>query len=277
MKNKKDKKSLKRPLLSALLSCLLAVWLGLSAFAYFFLDFGSERIVVEVPDFVGRDISEIEKQRFDNFVIEKEPIYSSDKKKGTVISQMPEASSKRVIRGEHGEPITVKVRVSLGKEELFVPDLCGFDCYEAACRLRELGVTVRFVYVYRDGAEYDKVVQSSPSAGEPIEKGDRVTLTVSREYIRHAVAVRDFKAMSEQQAIRMLMSDGLVLGRVITVPSGQEHDGMVIGQSISSGSIVKWGSTIDITVAKAGEASGFYNGDDSKKEDTEIIINGEDY
>ena len=55
MKNKKDKKSLNRPLLSALLSCLFAVWLGLSAFAYFFLDLDGEKIVAEVPNFVGRD------------------------------------------------------------------------------------------------------------------------------------------------------------------------------------------------------------------------------
>ena len=78
MKSKKDKKSPKRPLLAATLSCFFALLLGLSAFAYFFLDFGSERIVVEIPDFVGRDISEIEGQKFENFVIEKEPIYSSD-------------------------------------------------------------------------------------------------------------------------------------------------------------------------------------------------------
>ena len=277
MKNKEDKKSLKRPLFAALLSCFFVLLLGLSAFAYFFLDFDGERIVVEVPNFVGKDFSEIERQHLENFVIEKEPIYSSDVKKGKVISQTPEAGSKRVIRGEQGDPIIVKVRVSLGNEELFMPDLCGFDCYEAACRLRELGVTVRFVYVYKNGAEYDKVVQSSPSAGEPIEKGDRVTLTVSREYIRQAVTVRDFKAMSEQQAIRTLMSDGLVLGKVITVPSSDEYDGIVIGQSIPGGSTVKWGTEIDITVAKAGEASGFYNGDDSEKNDSEIIINGEDY
>ena len=277
MKSKKDKKSLKRPLLAAILSCFFALLLGLSAFAYLFLDFGSERIVVEIPDFVGKDVSEIEGQKFENFVIEKEPIYSSDVEKGRVISQTPEASSKRVIRDGEDEIITIKVKVSLGKEELIMPDLCGFDCYEAACRLRELGVTVRFVYVYRDGADYDKVIQSSPSAGEPIEKGDGVTLTVSREYIKHSVTVRDFKSMSQEEAVRALMSDGLVLGRIVTIPSTDEYDGVVIAQSIPSGSCVKWGTKIDITVARAGEASGFYNGDDSEENDMQIIINGDSY
>ena len=275
MKNKKDKKSLKRPLLTATLSCFFALFLGLSAFAYFFLDFGNERIVVEIPNFVGRDALEIERQNYDNFVIEKEPTYSDDVRAGAVISQMPEASAKRVIRGGKDERIPVKVKVSLGKEELKMPDLCGFDCYEAACRLRELGLTVRFVYVYKEGAEYDKVVQSSPKADEPIEKGDRVTLTVSREHIKHAVAVRDFSAMSQEEAVRTLMSDGLVLGRVITVPSTDEFDNVVIGQSIPHGSTVKWGTEIDITVARAGEASGFYNGDGNENSDTQIIINGE--
>ena len=256
-------------------SCFFALFLGLSAFAYFFLDYGKERIVVEVPDFVGMDVSEIERQNYNHFVIEKEPTYSDDVRAGTVISQTPEASAKRVIRGGKDERIPVKVKVSLGKEELKMPDLCGFDCYEAACRLRELGVTVRFVYVYKDGAEYDKVVQSSPKADEPIEKGDRVTLTVSREHIKHAVAVRDFRMMSQEEAVRTLMSDGLVLGRVITVPSTDEFDDVVIGQSIPYGSTVKWGTEIDITVAKAGEASGFYNGDGNENSDTQIFINGE--
>lgn len=277
MKNKKDKKSLKRPLAAALLSCFFTLWIGLSAFVYFFLDCGSERVVVEIPNFVGIDIAEIDGQNYENFVIEKEPIYSSNEKKGTIIAQTPEAYSKRVIRGKTGDPITVKVKVSLGKEELFMPDLCGFDCYEAACCLRELGVTVRFVYVYDGGVEYDKVLQSSPKSGEPIEKGERVTLTVSRHHIKHPVSVKDFRMMSQEQAIRELMGDGLVLGRVIIIPSTDEYDGVVISQSIPGGSTVKWGTKIDITVAKKGEAAGFYNGTDSEINDTEIIINGENY
>lgn len=256
--NKKENISLKKPLIWATCSCLLTLALGIGAFVYLFIDFGGKKTVAEVPDLVGKSITEVERRNFEHFKIEKEPAYSDEYASGVIISQQPRGRSKKVIRG--GE-MTVKVKVSIGKEKLTIPNLYGFDCYEAACRLRELGALVRFVYVYDNSYSPDEVIKSSPLPDTPIERGEKVTLFVCREHIKQPVSVRDLTGMSREDAVRTLMSDGLVLGRVITLPSSYEYDGRVIGQSIPSGAIVKWGTVIDITVAESGETSGFYMGD----------------
>ncbi len=271
-KKTKENISLKKPLIWAICSCLLALLLGACAFAYLFLDFSGKKTVAEVPYLVGRKISEVEQGKYEHFIIEKEPVYSDEYESGIIISQQPRGRSKKVVRG--GD-MSVKVKVSIGKEKLKVPNLYGFDCYEAACRLRELGALVKFVYLYDDGFAPDAVIKSSPLPDTPIAKGEKVTLFVSREHIKHPVRVRDFTGMRCEEAVRLLMSDGLVLGRVITLPSADEHDGQVIGQGIPEGATVRWGTKIDITVAEGGEASGFYMGGAIEEETENNTENGE--
>ena len=212
------------------------------------------------------------RSEYERFIIEKEPTYSDVYESGTIVSQTPRAGSCRVFFGDR---IEIKVRVSIGREELRMPDLCGYDCYEAACQLRELGVIVRFVYLYDDDMASDTVIKSSPAPTSAINKGDKITLFVSQERVEHPVRVRDLSGMSREEAVKVLMSDGLLLGRIVTLPSEKSCDGIVMGQSIPQGSLVKLGTKIDITVAEYSEASGFFNGDIIKDEIDENTEYGE--
>ena len=270
--DRKDGISLKKPLVWAICSCIVALLLGIGAFTYLFLDLGGEKAVVEVPALVGKNIDEVEQEKHEHFKVEKEPIYSDTHQKGIIISQFPHENSRRVLKGED---ITVTVRVSLGREELKMPDLYGFDCYEAACRLRELGTTVRFVYFYDSTKMPDEVIRSSPAPDSPIEKGERVTLFVCRERISPTVTVRNFCGKSYEDAVRELMRDGLTLGKVSYLPTDDEHDGEVIIQGLPEGAIVRWGSKIDIAVAMSGESSGFYMGGAPQDEIEDNTENGE--
>ena len=130
------------------------------------------------------------------------------------------------------------------------------------------------------------MVSASYEVGEMIEKGDRITLFVSRCHTQGSVKVRDYRGMQSDAAIRRLMMDGLSLGEVISVPS-IDAEGGVIGQSLLPDIFVRWGTKIDLKIAERQEVSGFFNGDNplprgnEDREETEIIreekeINGEE-
>jgi beta-lactam-binding protein with PASTA domain len=189
-------------------------------------------------------------------------VFSDKYAEGEIISQSPSANLRRVYRGED---IALRVTVSLGKERLYMPDLVGFDCYEAACVLRELGAVVRFASVYSEGGEHDKVLRTSIKADEEIEQGSRITLFVSRPRRHGSVKVKDYCRLPLSVATQRMMRDGLVLGEVIYAPSDDTADNFVIKQSLFVDSYVKWGSKIDITVA------------DGSCEEVEIETNGEEF
>ena len=274
--NKKEQRSLKKPLVWAICSSLLALILGVGAFVYFFVDTGDTKTVVEVPDLVGQNIHVLEQQAFEDFVIVKEPVYSDSYEKDIVISQSPEANLNKIVRRGKTGKVQIKVKVSLGKQELKMPNVYGCDCYEAACRIRELGVTVRFISVYDSGRKSDEVIRSSPEPDAVINPGDKITLFVSRDRVELPITVKNFCGKNYADAVRELMSDGLSLGEVSYLPTDKEYDGKVIFQGLAEGAVVRWGTKIDITVAKHDEVSSFYSGTDEFETNKEKKIkNGE--
>ena len=274
--NKKEQRSLKKPLALAICSSLLALMLGVGAFVYFFVDTGGKKIVVEVPNLVGQNIRVIERQTFEDFVIVKEPIYSDSYERDIVVAQSPEANLNKIVRQDKTGKIQITVKVSLGKQELKMPNVYGYDCYEAACKVRELGVTVRFIYVYDSGRRSDEVIKSSPEPDAVINHGDKITLFVSRDRVELPVTVKNFCGRNYADAVRELMSDGLALGKISYLPTDKEYDGKVIFQGLAEGSVVRRGPKIDITVAKHNEVSGFYSGGENLETDKEKKIeNGE--
>ena len=143
-----------------------------------------------------------------------------------------------------------------------MPDLCGYDCYEAACRLREMGAVVRFAPIYSEGGEYDKVLRASKEVGEEIGQGSRITLFVSRPRRHGSVKVVDYRGLPLTVATQRIMRDGLILGEIIYAPSDKSNENLVIGQSLIADTYVRWGEKIDITVAEG-------------RDDTEIETNGD--
>lgn len=244
MKREKRDNSLKKLVIFALASVAMSMLVAIGVFLYFFASRGIRRNAVVIPDLVGQTFSGISLQ--DGITIESEPIFSADVPEGKIISQFPAGGAKRRIA--EGEKCTLKVWVSLGREKKSIPDLSGFSYTEGAAALRTIGARIRIVSVYDDGAEPDIIIRTSPRVGEEIENGDTVTLFVSRNHIHTPVRVRNYTNMPLCSAVAEMLSDGLVLGEIKYVPTGDGGEGRVISQSIAEGSIVFYGSKIDLTV-----------------------------
>ena len=260
-KNKKERISAGKLFAVATVVSLISLTICFCLFAKLFLRNDKDKTLVEIPNLVGKSIDEVESGDYFGIKIEKEPIFSDKYAEGVVMSQSPSANLRRVYRGED---ISIRVTVSLGKERLYMPNLVGFDCYEAACRLRELGVVVRFAPIYSEGGEYDKVLYASREVGEEFEQGSRITLFVSRPRLYGSIKVKDYCRLPLSVATQRIMRDGLVLGEIIYAPSEDTADNFVIEQSLFVDTYVKWGTKINFTVAT------------DSCEEVEIETNGEE-
>ena len=246
---KKKEISIKKLLFGALISLAVLISSAVCAFMFLFVSTQRVRDVIIIPSLVGRKYSEI--QDYDRITFECEHVYSSDVPEGEIISQEPYSGARRKVA--EGELYTVKLMVSLGEEDKTLPNLKNYTYADAARVLRELGAQIRIVSVYDDEAESDRVLHTSPKAGERIERGERVTLFVCRKHIKGSVKVRDFVGYDQGAACAQMIADGLLVGEIRFESSDTAESGVVISQSIAAGSYVRYHTKIDITVSLGKE------------------------
>ena len=146
-----------------------------------------------------------------------------------------------------GEKYTVKLTVSLGKDRRAVPELKNYEYPSAAAALRAVGAKIKIVSVYDDKMQPDLVLRTSPEYGSTIERGDTVTLFVSRNHVNKPIRVRDFVGMTLEKASAEILADGLILGEIeYNADSLETRE--VTWQSIEPESLVPYGRKIDIAV-----------------------------
>ncbi len=128
-----------------------------------------------VPDFLNSNyFSEKNATHTGDFVLEVDYMKFDDKKpKGTILSQEPAAGTS----AKAGT--TIKVVISMGSEELTVPDVSGWPQAYAQEYLEALGFKVEILLL--NISEYDKgvVEDTEPTADTSLGVGDTVTLRVS--------------------------------------------------------------------------------------------------
>lgn len=128
-----------------------------------------------VPDFVNTNyFAEKNATHTGEFVLEVDYMKFDDKKaKGTILSQTPAAGTSA------NAGTTIKVVISMGSEELTVPNVTGWPQEYAKEYLEALGFKVEVLLL--NISEYDKgiVEDTEPTAKTVLGIGDTVTLRVS--------------------------------------------------------------------------------------------------
>ncbi|MGW0501776.1 Stk1 family PASTA domain-containing Ser/Thr kinase [Micromonospora sp. NPDC003241] len=168
-----------------------------------------------------------------------DPVLSSDCTKGAVVSQTPAA-------GERVQPnSTVTVQICDGKPVVTIPSVVGGTREFAEQQLEELKLDVE-VKQDDNAAPEGQVLAIDPGAGERVEEGTKVTLTVSRGNV---VRVPDVANLTEDEARKRLRDAGFEV-RVQTgreVPADQA--GRVLNQDPNANSQRTKGSRVTITIS----------------------------
>jgi len=169
---------------------------------------------------------------------------SSVVKKGFAIRTSPAATT------EVDRDIRVRLFVSSGPEQVSVPDVVGLTREAAETRITRKGLDVRVEMEQSDEPE-NEVIAQSPGAGDKVDRGDDVTITVAvAPEEPEQVTVPDVTGLTRAEALRTLRNAGLrgsVSERATDAP---DEDRIVLRQSPGNGAEVDPGSAVTLVVGR---------------------------
>ena len=195
---------------------------------------------VEIPDVAGLPADEAERQLEDDgleVVTESQP--SDEQDEGLAIGTEP-AAGESVRSGSQ-----VTLLVSSGQAQVAVPAVVGLTEEAARQRLSARGLTIDSSEVESDRPA-GEVVSQSPDAGEQVDPGSSVKVSVSSG--EAAVPVPNLVGQLRSDAENQLVGLGLVPDVVERPTDIEPQDGRVIDQRPIGGRSVASGSTIRLVV-----------------------------
>ncbi len=200
---------------------------------------------VSVPSLLNMTLEEA-KEKYDDIVIEEKGTgYSSTIPEGCIMEQ-DKAEGTQLQKGS-----TVMVTVSRGAQKIELADYTGDDYRTAERELKELGLVPQISEEHADDVDKGKVIRTNPNAGYSLRTGDTVVLYVSRGKSEVEVAVPKVTGLTEQEARETLKRHDLTTGSVSEERSSLPK-GSVIRQSAGEGTMVSFGTAVDI-VLSSGE------------------------
>lgn len=172
----------------------------------------------------------------------------SDSVEAGKIAKVNPSVGKKVKKGS-----TVKGTVSSGKKTVTVPDLTGMTQDQAREYLTQVGLQVGNVQTSDDPSQSaGKILSSSPAAGETLNKGESVSITVASGKVALPDTIVGYEQASVVAALQALTLDVSIVEEY----SDTLAAGGVLSSSPSSGSIVPQGSTVHLTVSKGPKPTG---------------------
>ena len=199
-----------------------------------------------VDNYIGMSLSAAREKIDGKFKIKVEED-SADYAKGLVIRQDPESDTEL----EEGKTLTLVVSKGTRTEDkVSVPGVVGKRESSAKSELEAAGLKVSVKTKYSTDVAKGKVISQSPGSGNQVTKNSTVVITVSQgEKPETMVRVPNLRYSTESEARSELKNSNLVLGSVLTEYSDSVEKGLVIRQTVSSGSKVKEGTAVGIYVS----------------------------
>ncbi len=229
---------------------------------------------IEVPDVRGMTRDQAE-EKLEERGLEYElgtSVASTEYDEGEVVSTEPSAGTN--VRKGYTVTIHLSRNSDSTQEEVTVPDVTDMKLSRARSEIIDEGLKVGDItYTYSDTVEDGRVIRQSPSGGEDVESGTRVSLVVSRGAEKVTVEVPNLIGMTQSEANTALRNQGLSAGTVTEEYSDKEA-GLVISQSVSAGTSVAQGEEINFVVSKGPDPSAKSN--ESEKNETEQDNTGSD-
>lgn len=194
---------------------------------------------------------------------------------GTVLSQSPAAGTVRTTQA--GQPVLLRVVISLGKQTAQVPDLRGSDVRQAEQKLRALGLLVNIRGIYDTSHPGYCVLSQSQAPGTNLPLGTQVTLVYACLAPIYSARVPNLQGLERTQANTALLRAGLLPGEISFSNVPNELDEpytsdpcTVSAQAIPHGSRVPLGTKIDYTLSRTVTPWNFPIAEESSKESADF-------
>jgi beta-lactam-binding protein with PASTA domain len=156
----------------------------------------------------------------------------------------------RMLTGGGGE-VEPSASPSASVTEVIVPALVDLTLEEAQAAADEQGFVLAITSEERTDVDPNIVLAQDPEEGTPIPEGGEVAIIVSRG--KTAVAVPEIRALPENEALQLIVAEGLKVGIRTEVFDPNVPVGIVVTQSPIAGSIMAPGTPVDYGVSKGPE------------------------
>lgn len=214
--------------------------------AYFIISsFTGGAADTDVPEFTGKTILEIKQdEKLNNeFNFEIDFQYDSSQKEGVVLSQKPEAASKKVKKGA-----TIELTVNGKESEIVVPHLLNTTEEDAIKQLESRNLIPEIVYIRSTDVNADYVSSEFPNPGQKTTIGSTVYLYISKGPVKERVKIPNVTGKTLEEAREILENKGLTVEYEYDEESYEEKD-TVIRQNPLQGGKVKKGYTVKLVLS----------------------------
>ncbi|SDA20994.1 serine/threonine protein kinase [Ruminococcus sp. YE71] len=195
---------------------------------------------IEIPNFVGKNIVQVEQQYKDKLTFVKTEEYNNEYEEGIILSQ--EQTGKTVKEG-----YKLKVTVSKGQRLITIPNMVNKDAEIARSELASAGFIPLAREVYDDNIAKGTVVKTEPSAGTEYPEGKEVQYFVSQGPLETQVKVPNVIGLTQAKAIATLKESKL--GYEIEEIKHDGDKGKVVEQSIKADTYQDKGTTVIIYIS----------------------------
>ncbi len=181
------------------------------------------------------------------FVLVDEPGKSAGKvEPGMILEQRPLPGS----MAKPGRKIHVVPALPAARDQ--APDVVGLDLRDAQIRCKNVGLLAsesEVAYSFSTSVPVGRVISQKPAAGQTVQPGSSVKLTVSMGPTPEKFFVPFLIEKPLSEARVMLREAGLKLGKIVRKETELYDAGTVISQSIQSGDEVARNTAVDVVVA----------------------------
>lgn len=198
---------------------------------------------VDIPNFVGMKLSDVQGNPKYNFVWKIESTYDSTKAEGIILDQSPKAGSKKVKEGA-----TITLTINSSGTTVSVPSVKGMTQESARAKIISAGLICGEIREVEDSETAAGIVISSdPQEGTEVKVNSSVRLYVSKGASEKKVTIPNVVNKSYNVAKKELESLGLVVKS--NTEDNEKVKDTVISQDPLNSVEVPVGTTVTITIS----------------------------
>lgn len=244
-KSKKSKRNNKTMIILGVIVMVIALLSGIAFGSGLLSGGGTTSNKVTVPDIVGMTLNDAKKELEKlGLNIKVAETVESDEEENTILEMNPTANTE----AKKGD--TIEVKISGGVAKIKVPDLRDYEINYIKDLLTQKGLDWNITEQYSENIKSGYLISQYPERDTEVTKGTTIELTISKGPEVKFVSVSNYLGQNVDAAKSDLEALGLIVEIEEQATDRESENGVVLSQTIESGTKISVGSKIKLTYGK---------------------------